>query len=688
MGNVRVRTHNTSHFARLMIISRVGANTNAPPRDLNEKSLYDYDGLYWPLVCNPWAYTSRVMSAGEIYGYNDSYKMNGITDYQTGWRYSPEYNATDDWQRFSSPIGGLRILVRALAGASAYSFQLQSNTQHKHLGLRGDFGPAVDPTDLFTWWDNPEAVFQQNNYCSYKIITLTKPTYLSLPGYLKKAHSAGLVQGATFTGGVPQIAGDWGTYAVSLGGRRVEELLGVLDGLVGSDFGMLSFTDSMYEVLGGGAVRYFAMTTDVTSAQLEFENGEPFPTLRVGWNTTSYKTSGAGGDSAWSFKSSLAVRPYLTDYSTNVTPTGWKVIPRSAKVRYEYTNTLVSASGDALSAFNGRGRSLGSSYQQVVTPTVSGPMVYYRSAFVPASSVGKPLVSHLQGLERSWGAALAGEWSHIEAALWYSQVQALDETTDALSTSQHQTLAKLGQIFSFADTFIEYWSIIKRATNGDVSTIKDLIEWMPSAILAGNFQYQPMANFILDFAGNWADAIYELQNSEWRVFSGKGRFEYTFPPGTFGRTVTKMVCKTTIQIDNSGSSVLRSLAGAKAAALYLSPTLAWDLLPFSFVVNWFLNIGARAKMAETSAAGLLYNVINVVHVIELNSPLEQADYDYLDVFHDGTALENRDALRYFRRYVSQYIAQPRESKFDYGANPSPLRWDLILSLIAQGLKGS
>lgn len=165
---------------------------------------------------------------------------------------------------------------------------------------------------------------------------------------------------------------------------------------------------------------------------------------------------------------------------------------------------------------------------------------------------------------------------------------------------------------------------------------------------------------------------------------GTGSFTYLYPPGTAGRESLYLDLSTKLDIYVGGSPTIKALLGLKAMSLYPSPKLAWDLYPWSFVVNWGTNLGERMAAMETMAAGALLNVKCCTHVFRLTSPLNQADFDYLRAMRDVRAVESSNELRLVRRFTSAYVPAPRESKFDYGASSSPFnRWDLALSLVAQ-----
>lgn len=574
------------------------------------------------------------------------------------------------------------MLLRTLAGAKTFSFSPRRNKQVKHLALRGQFGPVTDPPSFYTWWsDGPGAGMLQQNYSSFRLPYLSKPSpVLAIPGWLKQAFSVALPVGATFTSGIPTVAGSWGTYPNAVGGRRIEELPSLLSGDTPSD--PFTITEDLYEVLAGGAIRYYKCTSTVTSCTVEYEDGEPFPTLRVEWITTTSKSSGAGGDSSWVLKSTLAVRPSLLPYSTNIVPSGYKALPLTPKVSYYYSTTLLGALGSALTEFTTRGRAVGSTERSEFhsTPTSTLPCrLYFESNFQSSPKTGTVLAATVQALERDWANALASEWPDIEAAVWYSSMPAVDEAMNAVSTSQLQSVAKIGQVLESAKVFTEYWRILQEVKKGDINTLYELVKWVSDTKLTADFQYRPMVDFIVNFLPEWWE-VFQALSARGNSLTGKGMFRYTYPEGTFGREEVNLLVKTTLRVEWSGSSFVKKVLGAKALSLYPSPKLVYDLYPFSFIANYTHNLGARMAAMETAAAGALLNVESCVHVLELSSPLVPRDYARLNASHDSTAMPNVDQLRYVRRYLSQYVPAPRDSKYDYGANSGDVNWGIFLAL--------
>lgn len=684
MGEVLVRTLNTNRFARLMIIAGVNSNTNSPPRIFGStpKNLYDYDHFFWPLVCNQWTFVSRPMSAGEIFGYPDEYKQLGRQSIRSGWLVEPKYDARDDWGRFGAYASGLPMLLRVLAGAKTFSFQPGRNKQVKHLALRGQFGPVTDPPSFYTWWsDGPGAGYLQNLYSSFRLPQSVKPSpVLALPGWQKQAFSVNLPLGATFTGGIPTVVGSWGTYPNAVGGRRIEEFLPMISGDTPDD--PVTFVEYLYEVLSGGAIRNYSVATTVISCSFDHIDDDDFPTFKAEWVTTIGKTSGAGEDSQFGLSSSIEIRPSMPAYSTNVVPTGYKALPRVPQVRYRYSNSLLYASGAALTEFTNRGRAVGSTEKSEFnsTPTSLLPCkLYLESNFQSSPKTGTVLASTVQTLEREWASALASEWPDIEAAVWYSSMPAVDEAMNAVSTSQLQSVAKIGQVLDSAKVFTEYWRILQGVKKGEINTLYELVKWVSDTKLTADFQYRPMVDFIVNFLPEWWE-VFQALSARGTSLTGKGQFRYTYPQGTFGREEVNLLVKTTLRVEWSGSSFVKRILGAKALSLYPSPKLAYDLYQFSFIANYCYNLGARMAAMETAAAGALLNVQSCVHVLELSSPLEPRDYARLNATHDSTAVRNSDQFRYVRRYNSQYVPAPRQSKYDYGGNSGDVNWGIFIAL--------
>jgi hypothetical protein len=92
------------------------------------------------------------------------------------------------------------------------------------------------------------------------------------------------------------------------------------------------------------------------------------------------------------------------------------------------------------------------------------------------------------------------------------------------------------------------------------------------------------------------------------------------------------------------------------------PSNIWDLIPFTFVVNWFTGVGAAMRRAEYSV--LMATIpAYYVHTYTIRSPLEPDELRKWSLRSSGV---DRAYLRLYYRDVSLFTPAVRDSRFAFG----------------------
>lgn len=138
--------------------------------------------------------------------------------------------------------------------------------------------------------------------------------------------------------------------------------------------------------------------------------------------------------------------------------------------------------------------------------------------------------------------------------------------------------------------------------------------------------------------------------------------------------------KIRIRLDNS--ILLQAITGLNALGFLPSPGQFWDAVPFSFVVDWFFNIGGKLDAVDTQGMLLCLpcDVGTHSYSIETKSvPTELVDYGFFPSQLDTPRFV------YYYRGVSVVLPSLRDSAYDF-TPPSPPPWDTGFSFIYKILK--
>jgi hypothetical protein len=115
--------------------------------------------------------------------------------------------------------------------------------------------------------------------------------------------------------------------------------------------------------------------------------------------------------------------------------------------------------------------------------------------------------------------------------------------------------------------------------------------------------------------------------------------------------------------------------------LGLLPTLSrtWDLIPLSFVVDWFLKVGNQLDVVDAYARMMLVDIEYCVHSISIDwTPTDALQQEYgFDHVSEGS----KGLYRYYYRYtspVAPVLTPSRLNLFGFGSLPD---WQVVSSLL-------
>lgn len=182
----------------------------------------------------------------------------------------------------------------------------------------------------------------------------------------------------------------------------------------------------------------------------------------------------------------------------------------------------------------------------------------------------------------------------------------LDLSVDAFQARQTARQFKAGDLITnFADDLTQ-WD--RRRRSGDVS--RAIARAIPIARLAGALRltwvygWKPL---IQDFYGVLDEGLrsyinhyqtYNAVTSTTRIYTCAGLVENGSNNYAPFRVTRKESCRVSITLDTANLPGMANWTSLNPASI------AWELLPFSFVVDWFIDVGSTLRSIETA---LLYN---------------------------------------------------------------------------------
>lgn len=194
--------------------------------------------------------------------------------------------------------------------------------------------------------------------------------------------------------------------------------------------------------------------------------------------------------------------------------------------------------------------------------------------------------------------------------------QAMVKALNSLSQAGSQLGSDFGEahqtVNMFSDSVIRGFKVVKCLKAGDVVGAIRALGFTESEIRHGSIG-KNIANLWLEFAYGWrplAQSIFDAQKTLHTLLQGRitisgyghavGEYEGTFNyNGQIHHEKSKSSFKTTILAEVS-NPLLHDL---NAFGLLNPLSIAWELTPYSFVVDWFIPVG-QTLQAVTSTVGL------------------------------------------------------------------------------------
>lgn len=289
------------------------------------------------------------------------------------------------------------------------------------------------------------------------------------------------------------------------------------------------------------------------------------------------------------------------------------------------------------------------------------PLTEPSSSSLETTSAAITLSSRLKGALASFSEAVEKDWNNIIPSSLFSSVDAIKDCEGSLDTNILQNLQKLPQIVEILPNLKEALIRLgKLKGNIDIFSVPELLSIISSLDLQVVFTIRPY----LDVITKYLPELLAFVNSDTRQkVTGRGSFSYQFPSGTFGRPTCNLVVRTKIVMDGSLTGLLSTILGFDAVGILPKPSNLWDLVPLSFLLNWFTGVSGYFKRFEYSA--LLAGIpAYYVHTYTLTSEFTE---DELLAWKTSNLSTDRASLRLFYRDVSSYSPIPMNSRFSFGS---------------------
>lgn len=253
-----------------------------------------------------------------------------------------------------------------------------------------------------------------------------------------------------------------------------------------------------------------------------------------------------------------------------------------------------------------------------------------------------------------------------------------------ISSNVIEAASELREISSLLPDFEDAIGVVISLSGGrKIETLAGLARVTSGLLLYKSFGLDPNVQLVNEVSTALLKAGKYFSNEPGSMVKKHGKFRHVFPAGTFGRDESTLVTRTLVEYPSDSSDLSQSLLNWASVGVSPLPHSWWDLVPLSFVVDWFARVGPKLEVAGNALIGTTIKDLRLVHSFTVDSPLTEYEMDSIS----SQALDyggpvDVPKIRWYRREVSRWFPVPRSSSFGFldAGNPP---WVLAISLATQ-----
>jgi hypothetical protein len=276
--------------------------------------------------------------------------------------------------------------------------------------------------------------------------------------------------------------------------------------------------------------------------------------------------------------------------------------------------------------------------------------------------------------------------------VFFSTKSAIDDHISGLESNYLEFAKDLGEMYEAFGVapLLQHAANLRFFRGSKLSLIHRLLYLMTSAELLYSFAVRPTFQDCQRLASE-ARPLYDrlTSGSLFRPTALRGsRFFSSEELGDVlpGFPGVELTARSKISISVNPDSYLTSLIALDSFGILPSLSTIWELIPYSFLVDYFVNIGSLADVVETSAMYIAFDVHVSVHSLELFYPFSaenKVDYEFSN--GGSTASDPRLGYSYYERFLLAGLPVIGPGDLPIVQIWSPPDWKVAGSLIYQFL---
>lgn len=232
-----------------------------------------------------------------------------------------------------------------------------------------------------------------------------------------------------------------------------------------------------------------------------------------------------------------------------------------------------------------------------------------------------------------------------------SSIDAVNSHYGTLSRSDHiETIAELGDILSPIDVGKAMFGILGRRK----ANLTALLDLLADAKLTYSFALAPTIDDAKEVARNLNKFRRKLLDPHlYGPHTIYGKRSWTLEDDEFAPYQRVLVeCRSKIRVRNNIDTLLPYILPPRGVGLLPSFSSAWNLLPYSFVLDWITRTGSSVSLLEDQAILLLLDVEYSTHSVTVYYDFDEddmEDYSFRSLGKSGSHVGYKSYIRYVKK---------------------------------------
>lgn len=250
----------------------------------------------------------------------------------------------------------------------------------------------------------------------------------------------------------------------------------------------------------------------------------------------------------------------------------------------------------------------------------------------------------------------------IASSAYASSTKAVDRWSSEFENNYIEALAEAREILSLLpdmEPFIKFLSAIPRGKW--LTGALRLADFAANTYLLWKFGIEPFADELQEISEKLDTVVARLRSNSAGLRSLRGMMTHQFGVGDGYWSAFKLTTRSEVICSFPSYSTLLAILPLKLTGLDPTFSNAWDLVPFSFVVDWFFNVGGKINAGETYLHMLTSRVEGCVHSYKIEGRVTDLPFRFIP---DGLDVDDVKFTKYWRT-VSGYFPPPKTSRFDW-----------------------